>query len=287
MANEQPGRSSPYLIKLGLLAAGLIIAAVLLWQWVGGDDAEETTPMVQPEPVVIPEPQPEPQEIPERVEPEPEPEPEPQPEPLPELAESDAVVLAAAEQLSGDDELKSMLVQDNVIQKSVRAVIAAADGGVVHEYRPIRSPSGSFVVDALDEPIREDVGQRYRLSPRNYERYDRYVELLTRLEPSNVAAVFRRFYPLFEEAYEQHGVDGDSFQSLTLKAIDSLLAAPVLEEEPILVQPRVYYEFEDPRLEALPATQKLLIRMGPENTRKVQAALKELRSAIVAQTTTR
>lgn len=286
MANEEPGRSSPYLIKLGLLAAGLIIVAVLLWQWVGGDRTEEVTPMVQPEPAVIPESQPEPQDAPEVIESPPAPpEPEPEPEPLPELAESDVVALAAAEQLTGDDELKSLLVQDNVIQKSVRAVIAAADGGVVHEYRPLRSPSGTFLVEALDEPVREDVGQRYRLSPRNYERYDRYVNLLTRLEPRDVAAVFQRFYPLFEQAYEQHGVNGGSFQSLTLKAIDSLLAAPVLDQEPILVQPRVYYEFEDPRLEALPATQKLLIRMGPENTRKVQAALKELRSVIAAQQT--
>lgn len=281
MANEESRRPSPYLVKLLLLIAGLIVVAILLWQMVGNDDAEEATPMVQPEPEVIPEPQPQ-QEQPRAMDPSPEPA-EPEPEPLPELAESDSVALAAAEQLSGNDELKNLLVQDNVIQKSVRAVIAASDGGVVHEYRPIRSPGKPFLVDALDEPPQADVGQRYRLSPRNYERYEPYVNLLTRLEPGAVAEVFQRFYPLFEQAYEQHGVDGGSFKSLTLKAIDSVLAAPVLEEEPVLVQPRVYYQFEDPKLEALPATQKLMIRMGPENTRKVQEALREVRVAIEAR----
>lgn len=281
MANEESGRPSPYLIKLLLLLAGLIVVAVLLWQMLGKDEAEEATPMVQPEEEFIPEPQPEPQEEPAVVEPAPEPEPEP--EPLPELAESDAVALAAAEELSGNGELAALLVKDNAIQKSVRAVIAAADGGVVHEYRPIRSPAGAFLVDPLDEPPQDGVGQRYRLSARNYERYDGYVNVLTSLQPHKVAAVFQRFYPLFEQAYEQHGVEKGSFKSLTLEAIDSLLAAPVLEEEPILVQPRVYYQFEDPRLEALPATQKLLIRMGPDNTRKIQQALRELRKVIEAQ----
>lgn len=278
MANEEPGRSSSYLIKLLLLIAGLVLVAILLWQFMGdGEPEPPPPPAVQPEPEVIPEVQPEPQ-----VEPEPEPAPEPQaesePEPLPELAESDAVALAAAEQM--DAELGDMLVKDNVIPKSVRAVIAAADGGVVHEYRPLRSPSGAFLAEALDEEPREDVGQRYRLSQRNYERYQPYVDLITRLEPRDVAAVYQRFYPLLEQAYAQHGVESGSFKSITLRAIDSLLAAPVLDEEPILVQPRVYYEFEDKRLESLPATQKLLIRMGPDNTKKIQAALRELRRAI-------
>lgn len=276
MANKDEGRPSPYLIKLLLMIAGLILVAVLVWQFVGTDKSEPVTPMAQPEPEFVPDTQPEPQ--PEREPVEPAPQVEAQPEPLPELAESDAVALAAAEQL--DPELSDLLVDDNVIQKSVRAIIGAADGGVVHEYRPLRSPSGAFLADALDEEPSADRGQRYRLSQRNYERYQPYVDLITRLNPGDVGAVYQRFYPLLEQAYAQHGVENGSFKSLTLRAIDSLLAAPVLDEEPILVQPRVYYEFEDPRLESLPATQKLLIRMGPDNTRKVQAALRELRSTI-------
>lgn len=280
MANEDPGRSSPYLLKLLLLIAGLVLVGILLWQFMNSGKPEPTTPMVQPEPEVMsapPEPQPE--QVP--AEPAPAPEAEAQPEPLPELAESDAAALDAAEQLDGG--LSDLLVRDNVIQKSVRAVIGAADGGVVHEYRPVRSPAGQFVVEPLKEEPSADGAQRYRLSPRNYERYQPYVDMLTSLKPHDVAAAYQRFYPLMEQAYAQHGVEAGSFKSVTLKAIDSLLAAPVLDDEPVLVRPRVYYEFEDQRLESLSATQKLLIRMGPDNTRKIQAALRELRSAIEAQ----
>jgi hypothetical protein len=42
------------------------------------------------------------------------------------------------------------------------------------------------------------------------------------------------------------------------------------------------YELVDPRLEALSPAQKLLLRMGPANARKVQEKLRELGSALDA-----
>lgn len=278
MVDENSTRNSPYLIKLVLLGVAVLVAAVLLWQ-MAGDDAPEEPPLVLEEDIA-PEPEPAPPAAPD-----PEPEvleeaPEPEPQPLPELAESDTVALAAAEELSPSEDLRDMLVEDDVIQKSVRAVIGLATGNVVHEYRPIEAPDSPFIVEKLDEPPSEEVGQRYRLSPENYQRYDKYVDVATALDPQNVARVFERFYLLLEEAYEQHGVDRGSFKQVTLDAIDSMLAAPVLEKEPILIQPRVHYQFEDPELESLPGPQKLLVRMGPENTRQLQTVLREIRSAI-------
>ena len=44
------------------------------------------------------------------------------------------------------------------------------------------------------------------------------------------------------------------------------------------------YTFADPTLEALPAGQKLLIRMGPENAAAIEAKLTELRAAVTAGT---
>ncbi|MEX1033497.1 MAG: DUF3014 domain-containing protein [Cellvibrionaceae bacterium] len=283
-ANSTDSKGS-YLIKILLLAGAVVIAAVLLWQIAGDDTPEQPVPepaVMDPVPPADPAPEPEP----EPAEPEvaqPSAEPEPQPEPLPELAESDAVAAAAAEQLSPNTDLRDMLVADNIILKSVRALIGLTGGNVVHEYRPVDSPGGSLLVEKLDEPLDEEVGQRYRLSPRNYERYDSYVNIVTELDPRNVAAVYRRFYPLLEEAYAQHGVDAGSFKEVTLRAIDSMLAAPILEQAPILIQPKVFYEYEDPQLESLPDPQKLLLRMGPDNTRKLQARLRELRDAIEAE----
>ena len=52
--------------------------------------------------------------------------------------------------------------------------------------------------------------------------------------------------------------------------------APVGEGEIRLVRPLLSYEFEDQELEALTMVEKQLLRMGPNNTGKIQAALQPL-----------
>jgi hypothetical protein len=42
------------------------------------------------------------------------------------------------------------------------------------------------------------------------------------------------------------------------------------------------YQFADPALEGLPAGQKILIRMGPENASIIKAKLAELRAIVTA-----
>ena len=42
----------------------------------------------------------------------------------------------------------------------------------------------------------------------------------------------------------------------------------------------VNYQFVDPELEALPNAQKLMIRMGPENSKKIKAALRKLKKQL-------
>lgn len=51
------------------------------------------------------------------------------------------------------------------------------------------------------------------------------------------------------------------------------------------VRPWVRYEFVDPALEALPAGQKIMLRVGPVNERRLKARLTELRRALVARST--
>ena len=55
---------------------------------------------------------------------------------------------------------------------------------------------------------------------------------------------------------------------------------PVPEEPPRVVRPHVLFEYEDPALEALSSGQKLLLRMGAENSARAKQALEALRSRI-------
>lgn len=235
----------------------------------------------QPAPVAEPEPAPEPP-APAPAEPEPEPEAAAPVKPLPTLNESDPVVVEETSEIEGAEPAVELSVKDDVLRKWVRAAIAANEGNLVDEYRPVASPPGEFIVEELDEELDPDIGQRYRLSPENYGRYDAYVTALETIDKAKLATLYRRFYPLLEEAHQQHGVNNGSLHETVLAVIDSLLETPVVEDEIILVQPKVYYHYFDPELEALSEPQKLLIRTGPENTRRVQSALRELREELEA-----
>jgi hypothetical protein len=59
--------------------------------------------------------------------------------------------------------------------------------------------------------------------------------------------------------------------------IDRALATPEVDGDIALVQPKVYYEYADPRLEALDPLQKQLLRMGPANTARIKAYLAQLK----------
>jgi len=62
-----------------------------------------------------------------------------------------------------------------------------------------------------------------------------------------------------------------------------MLAAPEPAEPVRLIKPEAYFLFADPELEALPAGQKLMIRMGNDNAQRVKAKLREVRAAIASQ----
>jgi len=102
-------------------------------------------------------------------------------------------------------------------------------------------------------------------------------------DPKALAAVYFRLYPLFQQAYENLGYPGKYFNDRMVLAIDSLLATPDVQGPIELVRPKVFYQFADPKLEALPAGQKLLIRMGPQNASIIKAKLQQFRAAITAQ----
>jgi hypothetical protein len=46
-------------------------------------------------------------------------------------------------------------------------------------------------------------------------------------------------------------------------------------------RPWVHYRFADPELESLAAGQKILLRMGPDNERRLKAKLRELRGQLI------
>ena len=93
---------------------------------------------------------------------------------------------------------------------------------------------------------------------------------------------YRRFYPLFQKAYEQLGYPDAYFNDRLVEVIDHLLEAPVPAEPILLVRPNVLYVFADPELEALSSGQKLMLRMGPDNSANLKRFLDQFRDRLTA-----
>lgn len=196
-------------------------------------------------------------------------------EPLPELDDSDDTLERALVALIGELMSEELWQLDGFVRRVVVTVDNLLQPQLPQRFLPIKPPGGAVLTAGESD--------RLRLSEENYRRYSRYVRLLDALDTQAVVRVYVRFYPLFQEAYRELGYPDAYFNDRVVEAIDSLLAAPEPQEPIRLVQPSVMYKYADPELEALPAGQKMMIRMGPENAARVKAKLRELRAELMTR----
>ena len=145
-----------------------------------------------------------------------------------------------------------------------------------------RACSGRFVHDLC---LRH--GSGLVIGPDNWARYAPYVAIAQAVDAKKLVDFYVHFYPLFQQAYEGLGYPKGYFNDRLIEAIDDLLAAPDIGDPIKLVQPKVLYQFADPKLEARSAGQKIMIRMGAANAAKVKAKLAEIRQALMARSAKR
>lgn len=193
--------------------------------------------------------------------------------PLPPLSASDAFVREMASGLSAHPDLASLFVTDDLVRRFVVAVVNVADGESPRRMLAHLRPESRFTA------VRR--GGRPFLDPESYTRYDRASELFVSLDAEGTAKLLRRLEPLFEEAFAELGLgQSRSFQETLTRAVAHLLEAPAVDDPVALRADSVNYAFADERLERLSDAQKHLLRMGPSNTRRVQAKLREIAAAL-------
>ncbi len=192
---------------------------------------------------------------------------------LPALSDSDKTFNMALAEAVGAESTMPYWVPDSIIRHLVVTVDNLPRQKVAVDKRPLPSTPGLFQVDG-DE-------LHAVIDSRNYSRYEPLVGMLKGADSRRVADVYLRFYPLFQKAYQDLGYPNAYFNDRLIEVIDLLLATPELRGAVELERPNVMYEFADPMLEALPAGQKLLIRMGPSNAATVKTKLREIRALVV------
>lgn len=188
--------------------------------------------------------------------------------PLPLLSDSDPRITVELAALTGADPLVEYLVKGQVISRVVTTIDSLTSRQVPSLINPIKPADGKFI--AVTE------GEDMIMSGRNFARYDGYVALLQSVDSSALVALYQRYYPLFQQAWEENGGEG-SFDERLQEVIDHLLATPAVPGPVYLTKPEAVYVFEDEKLEAMTAGQKILVRMGSANATLVKQTLAEIK----------
>jgi len=192
------------------------------------------------------------------------------PVPLPRLDQSDAYFKLEITDLFGVS-LGDALVNTGMIERVVATIDNLSREHVAEKIRPVGAISGQFLVDGQD-----DSGE-YSISTDNDQRYDVMVNLIVSADSAEIAALYRRYYPLFQSAYVDLGYPDAYFNDRLVEIIDHLLETPEVSGPIELVRPHVLYEYRDADLEALSSGQKLMLRIGEEHAGSVKIKLRELR----------
>ncbi|HEY0873141.1 MAG TPA: DUF3014 domain-containing protein [Vicinamibacterales bacterium] len=193
---------------------------------------------------------------------------EPQPVDLPPLDESDAFVRDMVGQLSQHPVVMSLLATDGLIRTFAVSMMNIADGDTPSRHLNTIKPERTFAV-------RKQRTQTV-ISPESYARYDTHAAAISGLDAAGVAKAYNTLKPRIQEALrEVRGSNADIDRTME-RAIVQLLSAPVVEGDVVVVQDIVGYSYADPTLASLSRAQQQLVRMGPENTRRVQQKLREV-----------
>ncbi|WP_024612381.1 DUF3014 domain-containing protein [Pseudoalteromonas sp. TB64] len=197
-------------------------------------------------------------------------EPVPEVKPLPTLDESDSVVVAKMDEYLSDS-VMSLMVTDDVIRRGVVFIDNLAKGKVAAKHTPVVKPEEKFTVTE---------GDILTIDPNSYERYTPYVKIFTSMSAAQAVRMYDEYKPLINSAYTEIGYGDDEFNQTLTDAIDLLLDTPEPEGELPLLRDSVTFQYAFSEWEDLPAAQKQLLRMGPENMKKVKAALRNIKAQL-------
>jgi len=187
---------------------------------------------------------------------------------LPPLDQTDTLVRELVRALSSHPVIAAWLTNDQLIRNFTVAVDNVADGDTPARNLRTIAPVAPFQVRRQKDIIFID--------DRSYRRFDGHAAAAADLDPKGAAELYRRLKPRLDDAYrERAGPAGDFDRTLRL-AIVKLLETPIVQG-PIAVRPSpAGYDYADPALQSLSRAQQQLLRMGPQNARRIQQTLRAI-----------
>jgi len=194
--------------------------------------------------------------------------------PVPPIDESDRSVQESLTELLGKARFDSLFNLKDIVRRIVVSIDNVAKHDIPsQEFSPFKPIEKGFLVKGK--------GDALSISPANSERYKPFIDLALTVDLEKLVAVYVHFYPLFQSAYRDLGTQG-YFNDRAVKVIDVILDTPEIDG-PVKVTKTVHniYKYTDEKIEALPAVQKILLRMGGENVVVIKTKFRELRERLI------
>ena len=192
---------------------------------------------------------------------------------LPTAEESDARIRADAAKLSSRPEWAEWLKQSGLLERWVVVTDNLSEGVSPRKQLGFLGPSKPFYAQQKRD--------KATIDPRSYARYDTFADVVASIDAKGFANLVRDLHPILQAAYHALGYPNRNIDTAAAQALQRIAAAPVVEG-PVELKPGqgALWVFADEKLEKLGPVEKHFLRMGPRNTKLVQAKAKEIAQAL-------
>lgn len=179
---------------------------------------------------------------------------------------------ALLETISSSDLFRKWLGEGDLTRRWVVVTDNLAEGVSPRKQLSFLAPNRPFTV--------VEAGTKSAIAPESYQRYDAFADVVASVDAKAFAKVYRELHPALEAAYRALGYPNAQLDHVTARALSRLEAAPVREGQVIVERHEKVYVFSEAALEGLGGVEKHLLRMGPRNTRLLQAKARDIREAL-------
>lgn len=192
--------------------------------------------------------------------------------PLPQLSKSDGLVFDALAGLLSNQSLSKLFHTKLIIHKIVVTIVNLTQQRVPSNLLPFNPPPKHFLTGGSENQL--------TISPTNQSRYTSYVQIAEVTDTKKLVALYVRLYPLFQQSYEELGYRHHNFNDQLIETLDDLLETPDIKDPIKLIQPKYFYLFADPDLEALSIGQKIMLRLGNKNVNLIKTKLRQIKQEL-------
>ncbi len=190
---------------------------------------------------------------------------------LPTLKNSDDSFRQALKDVA--ENLLGWFEAKDIIKKYLVIINDLSQNQIIYKHRIFLKMPGQIVV-------KKD-SQGLFMAQESYSRYDSLANAIASIDAEKGLRLYLLYKPIFKTVYQDFAYPaGYQLEDIFMKAAASVIESPVTEGRIALVQHSVKYKFADKKLEALSDVEKQMLRMGPANTKKIQAKLRQLVEAI-------